>query len=114
MEEFTDVCCYLGEKLGREYDPETIKDLQRSIDFNHDGFITFNEFLEAFRLVNGQVNTEDYEMGDDDVFESDPEDMDEDIDMDNVENVSVHRIDETDDEDEDNYGGDDDDCDLVE
>ncbi|GIY29982.1 hypothetical protein CDAR_106462 [Caerostris darwini] len=53
MDEFTDACEFLGEQLGKPIPPGTIQDLAHSIDMNKDGFIDLNEFLEAFRLVNG-------------------------------------------------------------
>ncbi|GFQ73959.1 hypothetical protein TNCT_223281 [Trichonephila clavata] len=53
MEEFADACAFLGEQLGKSIPPGTIQDLAHSIDMNKDGFIDLNEFLEAFRLVNG-------------------------------------------------------------
>ncbi|KFM62641.1 Serine/threonine-protein phosphatase with EF-hands 2, partial [Stegodyphus mimosarum] len=53
MDEFSDACAFLGEQLGKPIPPGTIQDLAHSIDMNKDGFIDLNEFLEAFRLVNG-------------------------------------------------------------
>lgn len=53
MDEFADACEFLGEQLGKPIPPGTIQDLAHSIDMNKDGFIDLNEFLEAFRLVNG-------------------------------------------------------------
>ncbi|GBL93693.1 Serine/threonine-protein phosphatase with EF-hands pef-1 [Araneus ventricosus] len=53
MDEFTDACSFLGDQLGKPIPPGTIQDLAHSIDMNKDGFIDLNEFLEAFRLVNG-------------------------------------------------------------
>ncbi|KAF8785413.1 Serine/threonine-protein phosphatase with like protein [Argiope bruennichi] len=53
MDEFVDTCSFLGDQLGKPIPPGTIQDLAHSIDMNKDGFIDLNEFLEAFRLVNG-------------------------------------------------------------
>lgn len=53
MDEFSDACAFLGDQLGKPIPPGTIQDLAHSIDMNKDGFIDLNEFLEAFRLVNG-------------------------------------------------------------
>lgn len=56
MDEFADACAFLGEQLGKPIPPGTIQDLAHSIDMNKDGFIDLNEFLEAFRIVNGSRN----------------------------------------------------------
>lgn len=56
MDEFADACAFLGEQLGKPIPPGTIQDLAHSIDMNKDGFIDLNEFLEAFRIVNGNIN----------------------------------------------------------
>lgn len=56
MDEFADACAFLGEQLGKPIPPGTIQDLAHSIDMNKDGFIDLNEFLEAFRIVNGNRN----------------------------------------------------------
>lgn len=65
MDEFADACAFLGEQLGKPIPPGTIQDLAHSIDMNKDGFIDLNEFLEAFRIVNGNRNlleeTENFE-----------------------------------------------------
>ncbi|XP_055500725.1 serine/threonine-protein phosphatase with EF-hands 1 isoform X1 [Leucoraja erinacea] len=56
MEEFQQTwklfCCHRNIRV----DDKSMDDLARSIDFNNDGFIDFNEFLEAFRLV--QIDNE--------------------------------------------------------
>ncbi|KAG8199918.1 hypothetical protein JTE90_015901 [Oedothorax gibbosus] len=59
MDEFADACEFLGEQLGKPIPPGTIQDLAHSIDMNKDGFIDLNEFLESFRLVNGNQAFED-------------------------------------------------------
>ncbi|XP_022250192.1 serine/threonine-protein phosphatase with EF-hands 2-like isoform X1 [Limulus polyphemus] len=52
MQEFTDACQLLSKHLKTSMHQEEIQDLAKSIDINKDGFIDFNEFLEAFRLVD--------------------------------------------------------------
>lgn len=54
MEEFQDACQLLSKHIGSNIPPETVKDMAQSIDINKDGNIDFNEFLEAFRLVDTQ------------------------------------------------------------
>ncbi|TPP62786.1 Serine/threonine-protein phosphatase [Fasciola gigantica] len=49
IEEFTAACCRLPNC--RMLTEKSIADMARSIDLNKDGQIDFNEFLEAFRLV---------------------------------------------------------------
>ncbi len=57
MQEFTDVCVFLGHHNGSKFDEKQIFDLATSIDLDKNGVIDFNEFLEAFRMVDiGDVN----------------------------------------------------------
>ncbi|MGH0140654.1 UNVERIFIED_CONTAM: hypothetical protein FKN15_023266 [Acipenser sinensis] len=52
FEEFCQTWKLLSSHLNMEISNEAISDLARSIDFNKDGSIDINEFLEAFRLVD--------------------------------------------------------------
>ncbi|UJR14899.1 hypothetical protein I4U23_001883 [Adineta vaga] len=52
MQEFTDVCVFLGNHNGSIFDEKQIMDLAASIDLDKNGVIDFNEFLEAFRIVD--------------------------------------------------------------
>lgn len=52
MEEFEDACDILSRHIGQEISKQQVRDLGQSIDINKDGSIDFNEFLEAFRLVD--------------------------------------------------------------
>jgi serine/threonine-protein phosphatase with EF-hand domain len=52
MKEFTDVCVFLGNHNGSKFDEKQIMDLATSIDLDKNGVIDFNEFLEAFRMVD--------------------------------------------------------------
>ncbi|CAF1555379.1 unnamed protein product [Adineta steineri] len=52
MKEFTDVCSFLGDHNGSPFDEKQIMDLATSIDLDKNGVIDFNEFLEAFRIVD--------------------------------------------------------------
>ena len=59
IEEFTEVCSFLGKHNGSHFDEKQIADLAASIDLDKNGVIDFNEFLEAFRIVdtrNGSNN----------------------------------------------------------
>jgi serine/threonine-protein phosphatase with EF-hands len=52
MQEFTDVCSFLGKHNSSKFDEKQIMDLANSIDLDKNGVIDFNEFLEAFRMVD--------------------------------------------------------------
>ncbi|KAM9307051.1 serine/threonine-protein phosphatase with EF-hands 2 [Pholidichthys leucotaenia] len=52
LEEFRQTWKLLSSHLKMEISDKTISDLAQSIDFNKDGSIDINEFMEAFRLVD--------------------------------------------------------------
>ena len=52
MQEFEDSLTILIRQLDISIKHEDIKDIAQSLDINKDGFIDFNEFLEAFRIVD--------------------------------------------------------------
>ena len=52
MKEFADVCAFLGKHSTSKLDEKQIMDLAMSIDLDKNGVIDFNEFLEAFRMVD--------------------------------------------------------------
>ncbi|XP_067324667.1 serine/threonine-protein phosphatase with EF-hands 2 isoform X1 [Anolis sagrei] len=52
LEEFHQTWKLFSAHMNIDISDESINDLARSIDFNKDGNIDFNEFIEAFRLVS--------------------------------------------------------------
>ena len=58
MSEFGDACQLLSQHLPIPISHDQIMELGRAIDINKDGHITFNEFLETFRLVNAAISSE--------------------------------------------------------
>ncbi|TSK67215.1 Serine/threonine-protein phosphatase with EF-hands 2 [Bagarius yarrelli] len=52
IEEFRQTWKLFSSHLGVDVDERAIDDMARSIDYNKDGSIDFNEFLEAFRVVH--------------------------------------------------------------
>ncbi|CAF0723603.1 unnamed protein product [Didymodactylos carnosus] len=57
LEEFKDVCTFLGRHKGSLFNDKQIIDLATSIDLDKNGIIDFNEFLEAFRIVDINSST---------------------------------------------------------
>ena len=56
MEEFEEACGVLNGFHDKNIIPSSsIRDLAKALDINKDGNIDFNEFLEAFRLVNSSI-----------------------------------------------------------
>ncbi|XP_046585083.1 serine/threonine-protein phosphatase with EF-hands 2-like [Haliotis rubra] len=54
MEEFEEACSILTRHTSMQLQPQHIADIAKSLDLNGDGKIDFNEFLEAFRIVDAQ------------------------------------------------------------
>ena len=52
LEEFEDACSLLGMNTKNAISKHHVHDMVNAIDQNKDGYIDFNEFLEAFRIVN--------------------------------------------------------------
>lgn len=57
FEEFRQTWKLLSSHLKTEISDKAIADLAQSIDFNKDGSIDINEFMEAFRLVDLSAHT---------------------------------------------------------
>ncbi|KAG7467180.1 hypothetical protein MATL_G00150620 [Megalops atlanticus] len=62
IEEFRQTWNLFSSHLRVPIEDSAIDDLARSIDFNKDGSIDFNEFLEAFRVVH-RLDTKDQQQG---------------------------------------------------
>lgn len=60
MEEFEETCRLLNQHSDAKISESSIKDLALSIDMDKDGVIDFNEFLEAFRLVDVSTSHNGY------------------------------------------------------
>uniref|UniRef100_A0A673B121 Serine/threonine-protein phosphatase n=1 Tax=Sphaeramia orbicularis TaxID=375764 RepID=A0A673B121_9TELE len=58
LEEFRQTWKLLSSHLKMDISDKAITDLAHSIDFNKDGSIDINEFMEAFRLVDLSAHTE--------------------------------------------------------
>lgn len=52
MSEFKDTLNIVTQQLDLKLNQKDICDIAESLDLNKDGFIDFNEFLEAFRIVD--------------------------------------------------------------
>ncbi|XP_041702768.1 serine/threonine-protein phosphatase with EF-hands 1 [Coregonus clupeaformis] len=62
VEEFRQTWRLFSAHLGVDVDDRAIDDLAKSMDFNKDGSIDFNEFLEAFRVVH-KLDVKDHQQG---------------------------------------------------
>lgn len=56
MHGFEDAINFLTKQLDLRLNEKEIRDIAESLDINKDGFIDFNEFLEAFRIVDNTEN----------------------------------------------------------
>lgn len=59
FEEFHQTWKLLSSHLKMEISDKAVTDLAQSIDFNKDGSIDINEFMEAFRLVHLSTNLQE-------------------------------------------------------
>lgn len=57
MSEFENCCHALEKVTGTPFPSNSIKDMAVAMDINNDGRISFNEFLESFRLCNNVTNS---------------------------------------------------------
>ena len=57
-EEFSEACSVLCQHTGTVLTKDQIKNMASAMDQNKDGQIDFNEFLEAFRIVDQQHTME--------------------------------------------------------
>ena len=55
MEEFSESCSILARHTGQMLSKKDIRSMAQAIDINKDGQIDFNEFLEAFRIVDNEM-----------------------------------------------------------
>ena len=55
MEEFSESCSILARHTGQSMSRKDIRSMAQAIDINKDGQIDFNEFLEAFRIVDTEM-----------------------------------------------------------
>ena len=52
MAEFEEACVLLSRHTNSPLSPKDVRHMARNLDLNNDGQIDFNEFLEAFRIVD--------------------------------------------------------------
>lgn len=55
MAEFSEACQLLVKHANITLTQNQIRDIATSLDLNKDGMIDFNEFLEAFRIVDTET-----------------------------------------------------------